>query len=102
MPSTCPRCYKAPVCGPAVPGRLLLLNRVNRNGRTGGVIGMGWALTLVVAGLALLLVARLGIFALTLGLGLLPFLLIAGGVIWAVSTVMARRRNGTGGPADMG
>ncbi|HEY8489030.1 hypothetical protein [Thermaerobacter litoralis] len=58
---------------------------------------MGWALTLVVVGLALLLVARLGIFAFTLGLGLLPFLLIAGGVVWAVSTALARRRPGAGG-----
>ncbi len=68
---------------------------------TGGVVVMGWALTLVVVGLALLLVARLGIFAFTLGLGLLPFLLIAGGVIWAVSTVLARRRNDAGGTGEL-
>ena len=68
---------------------------------TGGVVVMGWALTLVVVGLALLLVARLGIFAFTLGLGLLPFLLIAGGVIWAVSTVLARRRNHAGGTGEL-
>lgn len=55
---------------------------------------MGLALTLVVVGLALLLVARLGVFAFALGLGMLPFLLIGGGVLWAVATALAHRRNG--------
>lgn len=67
-----------------------------------GVVQVGWALTLIVVGLALLLVARLGVFAFTLGLGLLPFLLIAGGVVWAVSTALAHRRNGDrGGPGEL-
>ena len=58
---------------------------------------MGIALGLVVVGLAMLLVARLGLFAFTLGLSLLPFLLIAGGVTWAVATALANRRGGLGG-----
>lgn len=55
---------------------------------------MGIALSLVVIGLALLLVARLGVFAITVGLGMLPGLLIAGGLIWAVSAAIASRRGG--------
>ena len=61
---------------------------------------MGLALTLVVVGLALLLVARLGVFAFTLGLGMLPFLLIAGGILWAISTALAHRRNGGPGGSE--
>jgi len=63
---------------------------------------MGIALGLVVAGLALLLVARLGLFAFAVGLGMLPVVLIVGGVIWAVSAALAGRRGGNGAGGDGG